>query len=319
MNESFFSEYVGVDVSKAKLDIASGKTGEYWQESNDGVGIQHIVKRIKDMPASMTIVESTGGLETALITELFAAGLPFALVHPARVRNFARSIGLLAKTDKLDALLLARYGKAVKPPATQLPGEEEQKMNANMVRRRQLLDMLVAEKNHLCSTCLSLRPKVEEHITWLEIEVEKLDQEINDQIQQLSRFKEKEAILRSAKGVGPVLCAKLISALPELGQLDRKKIAALVGVAPFNRDSGPHRGKRRIRGGRIDIRGVLYMSIIAAVRYNPTIKSFYQRLLNMGKLKKVAMVACMRKLLTILNAMVRDMRPFNEFYLPPIS
>lgn len=149
--------------------------------------------------------------------------------------------------------------------------------------------------------------------------MEKIDQEINDQIQQLPRFKEKEAILRSAKGVGPVLCAKLISALPELGQLDRKKIAALVGVAPFNRDSGPHRGKRRIRGGRIDIRGVLYMSIIAAVRYNPAIKSFYQRLLNMGKLKKVAMVACMRKLLTILNAMVRDMRPFNEFYLPAIA
>lgn len=315
MNESFFSEYVGVDVSKAKLDIASGKTGEYLQENNDGIGIQHIVERLKVIPSSMTIVESTGGLETALITELFAAGLPFALVHPARVRNFARSIGLFAKTDKLDALLLARYGEAVKPPTTQLPGEEEQKMNANMVRRRQLLDMLVAEKNHLCSTCLSLRPNVEEHITWLEIEVEKLDQEINDQIQQLPRFKEKEAILRSAKGVGPVLCAKLISALPELGQLDRKKIAALVGVAPFNRDSGPHRGKRRIRGGRIDIRGVLYMSIIAAVRYNPSIKTFYQRLLNMGKLKKVAMVACMRKLLTILNAMVRDMRPFNPFFL----
>jgi len=315
MNESVFREYVGIDVSKAKLDIASGKTGEYWQENNDGIGIQHIVERLRSLPSSMTIVESTGGLETALITELFIAGLPFALVHPARVRNFARSIGLLAKTDKLDALLLARFGEAVKPPPTQLPGEEEQKMNANMVRRRQLLDMLVAEKNHLCSTCLSLRPKVEEHITWLEIEVEKLDQEINDQIQQLPRFKEKEAILRSAKGVGPVLCAKLISALPELGQLDRKKIAALVGVAPFNRDSGPHRGKRRIRGGRIDIRGVLYMSIIAAVRYNPAIKSFYNHLLNIGKIKKVAMVACMRKFLTILNAMVRDMRPFNPFYL----
>jgi len=315
MNESVFREYVGIDVSKAKLDIASGKTGEYWQENNDGIGIQHIVERLRSLPSSMTIVESTGGLETALITELFIAGLPFALVHPARVRNFARSIGLLAKTDKLDALLLARFGEAVKPPPTQLPGEEEQKMNANMVRRRQLLDMLVAEKNHLCSTCLSLRPKVEEHITWLEIEVEKLDQEINDQIQQLPRFKEKEAILRSAKGVGPVLCAKLISALPELGQLNRKKIAALVGVAPFNRDSGPHRGKRRIRGGRIDIRGVLYMSIIAAVRYNPAIKSFYNHLLNIGKIKKVAMVACMRKFLTILNAMVRDMRPFNPFYL----
>jgi transposase len=229
MNESFFSEYVGIDVSKAKLDIASGKTGEYWQENNDGNGIQHIVERLRDMPSSITIIESTGGLETALITELFATGLPFALVHPARVRNFARSIGLLAKTDKLDALLLARFGEAVKPPVSQLPGEEEQKMNANMVRRRQLLDMLVAEKNHLCSTRLSLRPKVEEHISWLEIEVEKLDQEINDQIQQLPRFKEKEAILRSAKGVGPVLCAKLISALPELGHLIVKRLRLWLG------------------------------------------------------------------------------------------
>lgn len=315
MNESLFEEYIGIDVSKAKLDIAIGSTGEYWQESNDGIGIQHIIERLKVISSSLTIVESTGGLETALITELFANGIPFALVHPGRVRNFARSIGLLAKTDKLDALLLARFGEAVKPPASQLPGEEEQRMNANMVRRRQLLDMLVAEKNHLCSTCLSLRPKVEEHIAWLEIEVEKLDREIDEQIQNLPRFKEKEAILRSAKGVGPVLCAKLISALPELGQLDRKKIAALVGVAPFNRDSGPHRGKRRIKGGRIDVRGVLYMSIIAAVRYNPVIKSFYQHLLNVGKLKKVAMIACMRKLLTILNAMVRDMKPFNQYYL----
>lgn len=316
MNETLFKEYVGIDVSKAKLDIAIGSSGEYWRENNDGLGIQHIVERLKELHSSLSIVESTGGLETALITELFTNEIPFALVHPGRVRNFARSIGLLAKTDKLDALLLARFGEAVKPSVTLLPGEAEQKMNANMVRRRQLLDMLVAEKNHLCSTCLSLRLKVEEHMVWLEREIEELNQEIDSQIQNLPRLKEKEIILRSAKGVGPVLCAKLISALPELGQLDRKKIAALVGVAPFNRDSGPHRGKRRIRGGRIDVRGVLYMSIVAAVRYNPVIKSFYQHLLSEGKLKKVAMVACMRKLLTILNAMVRDMRPFSLSFNP---
>lgn len=316
MNDSPIKEYIGIDVSKAKLDIAMGNSGEYWIEKNDSIGIHRIVERLKSISSIMVIVESTGGLETALITELFKVDIPFALVHPGRVRNFARSIGLLAKTDKLDASLLARFGEAVKPPVSQLPGEEEQKMNANMVRRRQLLDMLVAEKNHLCSTRLDLRVKVEEHIAWLEKEVEELDKEIDNQIQQLPRFKEKEAILRSAKGVGPVLCAKLISALPELGQLDRKKIAALVGVAPFNRDSGPHRGKRRIRGGRIDVRGVLYMSIIAATRYNPVIKAYYNHLLDMGKIKKVALVACMRKLLVILNAMVRDMRPFELSYVP---
>jgi transposase len=314
MNESIYKDYIGVDVSKAKLDIAIGSTGEYWRENNDAIGIQHIVERLKAIPSSLTIIESTGGLETALITELFANEISFSLVHPARVRNFARSIGLLAKTDKLDAILLARFGEAVKPPATLLPGEAEQKINANMVRRRQLLDMLVAEKNHLCSTCLSLRSKVEEHIAWLENEVEEVNSEIDELIQNLPRLKEKAAILRTAKGVGPVLSAKLISALPELGQLDRKKIAALVGVAPFNRDSGPHRGKRRIKGGRIDVRGVLYMSIVAAIRYNPAISTFYQRLLAAGKLKKVAMVACMRKLLTILNAMVRDMKPFSPSY-----
>ncbi|MPM40470.1 IS110 family transposase ISGme8 [bioreactor metagenome] len=311
MNDSTFTDFIGIDVSKSKLDIALGISGEYWREDNDSEGIQHIVERLKTLPSPLVVVESTGGLETALITELFTVGIAFSLVHPVRVRQFARSIGLLAKTDKLDAHLLSLFGEAIKPSVTKLPGEAEQKMNACLVRRRQLLDMLVAEKNHLCSTCLALRPKVEEHIDWLKSEVEKLDKEINDQIQQLPRFKEKEEILRSAKGVGPILSAKLISALPELGQLDRKKIAALVGVAPFNRDSGPHRGKRRIRGGRIDVRGVLYMSIIAAVRYNPVIKSFYLHLIEAGKLKKVALVACMRKLLTILNAMVRDMRPFN--------
>lgn len=315
MNDSTFTDYIGIDVSKTKLDIALGVSGEYWREENDSDGIQHIIERMKALLSPLVIVESTGGLETALITELFAAGIAFSLIHPVRVRQFARSIGLLAKTDKLDARLLSQFGEAIKPAITKLPGEAEQKMNACLVRRRQLLDMLVAEKNHLCSTCLALRPNVEDHIAWLESEVEKLDKDINDQIQQLPRFKEKEEILRSAKGVGPVLSAKLISALPELGQLDRKKIAALVGVAPFNRDSGPHRGKRRIRGGRIDVRGVLYMSIIAAVRYNPVIRSFYHRLVDAGKLKKVALVACMRKFLTILNAMIRDMQPFNPNFL----
>jgi transposase len=315
MNEKQTEVYVGIDVSKTKLDVAIGQEGEDWQANNDAVGIGKIVERLQAIQPTLIVVESTGGLEMALITELYAVGLPFALVHPARVRDFARSIGLLAKTDKLDARLLARFGEAIKPPLSRLPGEAEQYLNALMLRRRQLLDILVDEKNHLASTRLSLRSMVEEHITWLQEEVAELDQQIDDQIRQIPHFKAKEAILRSAKGVGPVLCAKLLSGLPELGQLNRKKIAALVGVAPFNDDSGYRRGKRRTKGGREDVREVLYMATVAAARSNPVIKPFYQHLLKQGKLKKVALVACMRKFLTILNAMLRDMRPF----LAPIN
>jgi len=316
MNEKQTEVYVGIDVSKTKLDVAIDQDGEYWQTNNDGVGIRKIVERLLAIRPTLIVVESTGGLEMALITELYAAGLPFALVHPARVRDFARSIGLLAKTDKLDARLLARFAEAIKPPLSHLPGEAEQYLNALMLRRRQLLDILVDEKNHLVSTRLSLRSMVEEHLTWLQKEVAELDQQIADQIQQIPQFKEKEAILRSAKGVGPVLCAKLLSGLPELGQLNRKKIAALVGVAPFNDDSGYRRGKRRTKGGREDVREVLYMGTVAAARSNPVIKPFYQHLLKQGKLKKVALVACMRKFLTILNAMLRDMRPFLAPFNP---
>lgn len=310
MNEKPSEMYVGIDVSKTKLDVAIGKDGAYWQANNDPTGIHKTVERLQARQPRLIVVESTGGLETALITELYAAGLPFALVHPGRVRDFARSIGLLAKTDKLDARLLAHFGEAIQPPLSRLPGEAEQYLNALLLRRRQLLDILVDEKNHLVSTRLDLRTNVEEHLTWLKEAITDLNQQIDDQIRQIPHFREKEAILRSAKGVGPILCAKLLSGLPELGQLNRKKIAALVGVAPFNDDSGYRRGKRRTKGGREDVREVLYMATVVAARYNPIIKPFYQHLLKQGKLKKVALVACMRKFLTILNAMIRDMRPF---------
>jgi transposase len=314
MSDPFSNVYVGIDVSKDTLDIALGQEGEYWQAGNDEVGILHTVERLKVLQPAMVVVESTGGLETALISELSAAGVAFALVQPKRVRDFAKSIGLLAKTDKLDAQLLARFGEAVQPALSRLPGEAEQELNALMLRRRQILDILVDEKNHLGSTRLSLRPQVEEHLAWLEQELADLNQQIEERIQSLPHFQEKGKILRSAKGVGPVLCAKLLSGLPELGQLDRKKIAALVGVAPFNDDSGHHRGKRRFKGGRADVRTVLYMATVAAVRSNPVIRPFYQHLLRQGKLKKVALGACMRKFLTILNAMSRDGQPFR----PPL-
>lgn len=319
MTVNLAQEYVGIDVSKTQLDVAIGQKGEYWQANNDAVGIIRTVEHLKALQPALIVVESTGGLEVALITELFAAQLPFALVHPKRVRDFARSIGLLAKTDKLDARLLSRFGKTIKPPVSRLPGVAEQNLNAFMLRRRQLLDILVMEKNHLFSTRLSMRLDVEKHIAWLEAEIADLDQQIDDQVHQIPIFKEKEAILRSAKGVGPVLCAKLLSGLPELGLMDRKKIAALVGVAPYNDDSGRHRGKRSIKGGREDVRRVLYMATLAASRSNPVIKPFYQSLRKQGKLHKVALVACMRKFLTILNAMVRDMLPFNPAFVPHYS
>jgi len=316
MNSSSPSMYVGIDVSKAQLDVAVGQDGAEWNAGNDGQGIAGTVERLRKLQPVLIVVESTGGLELPLVVELSAAQLPVALVHPGRVRDFARSLGQLAKTDQLDARLLARFGEGVKPSVTKLPSQEVQELNALMLRRRQVLDLIVDEQNHLASTRLSLRPRVEEHLDWLREEQENLDQEIEALIQRIPAFQEKQAILKSAKGVGPVLSAKLISALPELGQLNRKKVAALVGVAPFNDDSGRRRGKRRIKGGRADVRQVLYMATVAAVRSNPVIRPFYQRLVSQGKLKKVAIVACMRKFLTILNAMLRDMRPFTHSSAP---
>jgi transposase len=235
-----------------------------------------------------------------------------ARAHPGRVREFAKSLGLWAKTDKLDAHLLARFAEATKPSPTVLPDEAVQKLSALMGRRRQLLQMLVMEKNHLLSIRLSLRAGVQAHIAWMEGEIDHLTQQIQQDLQDTPGLRDKDRILRSVKGVGPITSLILLSDLPELGQLDRKKIASLVGVAPFNDDSGHRRGQRRIKGGRASVRQVLYMAAVAASRFNPTIRTFYQRLLAAGKRKKVALVACMHKLLTILNAMIRDMQPWRN-------
>jgi transposase len=303
--------YVGIDVGQSRLDVAVGKNGDEWAITHDAAGIHQTITQLTALQPALIVFESTGGLERPLMGELAKAHLPFALVHPSRVRDFARSIGRLAKTDKLDARVLAHFAEAVQPAPTQLPSAAEQELDALLTRRNQLLEMLVAEKNHLTSTPLAQRTSVEEHLTWLETKLAELDQAIESRIAHSSGFQAKAAILRSAKGVGPVLCAKLLSGLPELGKFNRKEIAALVGVAPFNHDSGWRRGKRRIKGGRADVRKVLYMATVAAIRFNPVIKQFYEHLRTQGKLAKVAIVACMRKFLTILNAMLRDMRPFQ--------
>ena len=308
--------FVGIDVSKARLDIGLGPEGDFWQEGNDRTGIQATGERLAELSPTLAVVESTGGLEWPLVSELATRKIPVAVVNPGRVREFAKSLGLLAKTDQLDAHLLARFGEAARLTPTLLPSEAVQKLSALMSRRRQLLEMLVMEKNHLLSTRLSLRAGVQAHITWLEQEVDQLTRQIQKDLQETPGFRDKDRILRSARGVGPITSMILLSNLPELGQLDRKKIAALVGVAPFNDDSGKRRGQRRIQGGRSSVRQVLYMAAIAAARFNPTIRTFYQRLLASGKKKKVALVACMRKLLTILNAMLRDMTPWRSPVTP---
>lgn len=298
--------YVGIDVSKRQLDTAVDQEGDFWQSDNDRKGIAMTVAKLEEVKPSLIVVESTGGLEIRLLTALYEAELPFCRVHPGRVRDFARSIGLLAKTDRLDARLLARFAEAVKPPATSLPGEDEQRLSALITRRRQVIDMLTAEKNRLGTAPDTTQDRISQHILWLQEERDKLDEEIERFIDQTPAFRQKREILQSTPGIGTVTSAILLADLPELGQLSRQKIAALVGVAPFNNDSGPRRGKRRISGGREAIRSTLFMATLSSIQYNPVIQAFYQRLLKRGKVKKVAIVACMRKLLTILNAMVRD-------------
>lgn len=309
--------FVGIDISKKQLDVAVGQVGETWGASNDPTGIHKTVARLQQLHPRLVVVESTGGLEQPLIRALHRAGIPFALVHPQRVRAFARSLGLLAKTDQIDARLLARFAEAIQPAPTCLPSEDEQLLSALIDRRRQLIDFRTAEINRLVSAHPAVHLSIEQLLQELGEKITELDQQIDQLIASIPAFQNKVEILRTVPGVGPVTSAILVADLPELGQLDRKKIAALVGVAPFNDDSGHRRGKRRIKGGRARVRKVLYMAIISAARFNPVIKSFYEKLLAKGKLKKVALVACIRKLMTILNAMLRSGETWKSSKLSP--
>ena len=309
--------WVGIDVSKTQLDIAVGQVGETWSAGNEEVGIAKTVDRLQSLRPGLVVVESTGGLEQPLVRALHQVGIAFALVNPRRVREFAKSLGLLAKTDKLDARLLARFAEAIQPDPTQLASEAEQRLSALIDRRRQLIDFRTAELNRLAGAHPAVRSSIEQLLDELGKKISELDQQIEELIASKAEFKDKIDLLRTVPGVGPVASAILVADLPELGKLDRKKIAALVGVAPFNNDSGNRRGKRRIKGGRAAVRTVLYMATLAAARFNPVIKAFYDRLLNRGKVKKVALVACLRKLLTILNAMLRSNEPWKSGYLSP--
>lgn len=297
--------FVGIDISGRQLDVALRPTGEHWSTTNDKAGIEGLVRRLQQLQPTLIALEATGGYESALVAALTAASQPFAVANPRQVRDFARGVGRLAKTDPIDAAVLARFAEVVRPNPRPVPSQAVNDLNAVTVRRRQLIDMLTAEESRLRTAPVAVRGAIEAHISWLKQGISDLEAEIKDAIHSDPKWREQDRILQSSKGVGPVLSTTLIAGLPELGSLNRKQLAALVGVAPLNRDSGRFQGRRSIWGGRTAVRKVLYMATLVAVRHNPTLRTYYSRLISVGKAKKVALVACMRKLLITLNAMIK--------------
>jgi transposase len=306
------SIFVGIDVSKNRLDIATYPVVTHDAMQNSPNGIERLVEKMIELKPTIIVLEATGGLELPALTALAEAGLPVVAANPAQPRAFAKSSGILAKTDKIDALVLARFAEALKPEIRPIPDAELRNLKALTARRRQLIQMLTAEKNRLESAPKPLKPDIERHITWLENSLKQLERELHEIIRSTPAWREKDDLLQSAKGIGPMVSAILIAELPELGQLNRQEIAGLVGVAPVNRDSGRYRGQRHIHGGRWTVRAILYMGTLTAIRFNPVIRSFYQRLRADGKKFKVAITACMRKLLVRLNAMIRDGVPWQD-------
>lgn len=303
--------YVGVDVAKDWLDVAQRPEGAPWRVSNDEGGIAALVERLVQLRPALVVLEATGGMEMPVVGALVVAQLPTAVVNPRQVREFARATGRLAKTDAIDAQVLAQFGEAVRPELRPFPDAATQELSALLTRRRQLVGMLTAEKNRLRTAAKAVRADVQEHIRWLERRLSDLDGQLAQSIRSSPSWRERDNLLKSTPGVGPVLSVTLLAELPELGTLGRKEIAALVGVAPLNRDSGHFRGKRSVWGGRSRVRAALYMAALVAARCNPVLRAFYQRLVEAGKPKKVALTACMHKLLTILNAMIRHRTPWS--------
>lgn len=299
--------HVGIDVSKRTLDVCLLPEGESFVLTNDQEGVDRLLSRLEGVSPELVVLEATGRFERLAATSIASAGIAVAVVNPRQARDFAKAIGQLAKTDKIDAFVLARLAKAVEPPPSVLPDAEARLLQAILARRRQLLSMLTAENNRLqMAREEALAKRIRAHMKWLEKEISRTDSDLEEAIEASPSFKENESLLRSVPGVGPVLARTLLAELPELGKLTHKRLCALVGVAPFNRDSGQRRGKQEVWGGRASVRAALYMGALVATRHNPTIKGFYERLVAAGKPKKVALVACMRKLLSILNALMRD-------------
>jgi transposase len=305
--------WVGVDVSKATLDVFLTGPEQAFSVANTPAGIQHLIATRQHAQPRLIVLEATGGLERALVAELMVAALPVAVVNPRQVRRFAEALGYLAKTDQLDARVLARFAAAIQPPPRALPEAEAMALNDLLARRRQLVEMLTMEKNRLRQAHNStVRQDIQSHLDWLQARLNTTERGLREAVEASPAWRAKADLLGEVIGLGLVTILTLIACLPELGKLNRKQIAALVGVAPLNRDSGTRRGRRCVWGGRATVRHVLYMAALSAVRYNPVLKAFYTRLRQAGKTAKVALVAAMRKLLTILNAMLRDQAHWDE-------
>lgn len=304
--------FVGIDVSKDSLDVAVSSENQVDQVGNHRKGIAKLVAEMGRKNPCLIVVEATGGYEKAVVSSLFDAGLPVARVSPQRVRQYGRARGILAKMDRIDAGNLAEYGEHIRPRLYEAKSQEEEHLSAILTRRKQVSEMVQAEKNRLRTACVDLRASFQTIIACLEKELVRLDMEVRSYLEDHEELKEREQLLRSARSIGPVTAATLLAELPELGKLDRKQIAALVGAAPMNQDSGRKRGYRKTKGGRPDVRRTLYMATLTGIRYNPVIKANYERLLGRGKEKKVAITACMRKFLIILNAMMRDQKSFQS-------
>jgi transposase len=303
---------VGIDVAKRQLDVAIYQTGETWTSSNDAAGCDALVTKLSQLQLSSIVLEATGGFETLCVASLYAKNLPAIVVNPRQVRDFAKASGQLAKTDRIDARVLAHFAAAINPPLRPPKSDAAQHLAALLVRRRQLVEMLVAERNRLSNNRdRAVVKELKIHIAWLARRLQASDDELQRVLQESPVWRERDQLLRSVPGVGPVVSLTLLAQLPELGRLNRRQIAKLVGLAPFNRDSGQWRGSRHIGGGRAAVRAPLFMATLCATRVNPTIKCFYRRLIKLGKAKKVAITACMRKLLTILNHMVKTQTPWR--------
>jgi transposase len=304
---------VGIDVAKDRLDVHVRPHGEAFVVSRDHEGLSSLADRLQRLSPTLIVMEASGGFEVTVAAALSAAGLPLAVVNPRQIRDFARATGRLAKTDALDAAVIAHFADAVHPAPRPLPDSQARELAELVARRRQVIDMLVAERNRLRQLHSErLKKRIERHLVALQKELAEIDRDLGDTIRRSPAWRDKEELLKSVPGVGNATARSLLAELPELGTLDRKAIAALAGLAPFNRDSGTLRGRRTIWGGRASVRAVLYMAALVASRHNPVIAAFYARLRRAGKPAKLALTACMRKLLTILNAVLRDQRPWQN-------
>jgi transposase len=308
-------QFIGIDVSKDHLDIATRPTTAPLHFLNTDEGVDALIHHLRPRQPILIVLEATGRYHRLVLSRLLAVGLPAIAINPRQARDFARAIGRLAKTDAIDADVLAEFAEKIRPQPRSIADEATQGLEAICTRRRQLVAMLSAEKNRLHTAPKTIRSEIQKHIHWLEKEISQLEKDLDKQIRSSPAWCEKDDLLRTCKGIGPITTLTMLSCLPELGTLSGRQIAALVGVAPFNDDTGKHKGRRHIQGGRLDVRAVLYMATLAAIRHNRTIREFHRRLIAAGKAKKVAITACMRKLLTILNAMLRDKKPWQPDFV----